>query len=327
MGSFFSQSHRPATSAASAEPTPRAEHLLTKAGLHVLTPSDPEYAAREDSYWSNSAKIKPACIVRPANAQEVSTAVTTLVAARIPFAVRSGGHTQWAGSNNIRDGVTIDLGRLSWTRYDAASETVDIGPGGRWREVYPELRKHGRAVAGGREGNVGVAGLILGGGNTFFTPRHGFACDNVVAFEVVLADGRVVAADADTHADLFWALKGGSLNFGIVTNFRMRALPSGEIWGGLTLLPKQVTPQAAVALTEFTDAMEQDPDSNLLCFFAYTGTSSDQIVRKDGGFTRADSWCLIVSHESAPFSFLQPLPLLALSIVTLLEILASSQPY
>jgi FAD/FMN-containing dehydrogenase len=170
--------------------------------------------------------------------------------------------------------VTIDLGSLVWTRFNADSETVDIGPGGRWKDVYTELAKHNRAVAGGREGNVGVAGLILGGGNTFYTARHGFACDNVVAFEVVLADGRIVVAsgtDAQTK-DLYWALKGGSSNFGIVTNFCMRALKSSPVWGGLTFFPPTVTPEASQALVSFADNMHKDVDSNLLCFFAYTGT-------------------------------------------------------
>lgn len=278
MGKIFS---KPTAAAAAADPSPSASSSLHQAGLEVLEPQDPAYASRQASYWSNSAKsLAPACIVRPANAREVSTAIKTLVASRTQFAVRSGGHTQWAGASNIGGGgVTIDLGGLRWTRYDARTETVEVGPGGAWRDVYAELAKHGRAVAGGREGNVGVAGLILGGGNTFYTARHGFACDNVVAFEVVLADGRIVTANADgdddgngaTTKDLFWALKGGSGNFGIVTNFRMRALEAGPIWGGLTFFPRQVSVAAAEALVDFTGNIRSDVDSNLLCFFAYTG--------------------------------------------------------
>lgn len=251
---------------------PQAE-LLAKGGLQaqVLVPTDADYAARQDSYWSNSAKIKPACIVRPRSAHEVSLTVKTLVAAGEKFAVRSGGHTQYAGSNNIEAGTTIDLSLLDSTRFNEADETVEIGPGGRWREVYAELHKHGRVVAGGREGNVGVAGLILGGGNTFLTARRGFACDNVVSYEVVLADGRVITAAANSHDDLFWALKGGSNNFGIVTNFKMNAIKCDKVWGGLTFFPKQITPDAIQALVEFTDNVPKDVDSNLLCFFTHMG--------------------------------------------------------
>ena len=260
--------------------SPQAEYLV-KADLQaqVLLPVDNDYTARQDSYWSNNAKIKPACIVRPKSAKEVSAAVRTLVAAGEKFAVRSGGHMQWAGSNNIEGGVTIDLGLLDWTRFDGASETVDIGPGGRWHQVYTELHKHGRVVAGGRDGNVGVGGLLLGGGKTFFTARRGFACDDVVAYEVVLADGSIITADVNHHDDLFRALKGGSNNFGIVTNFKMNALKCDKVWGGLTFFPKHITPDAIQALSEFTDNVDKDVDSNLLCFFTYVGVCDSILWR------------------------------------------------
>lgn len=260
-------------------PCPEAE-IFTKVGLQsqVLVPADPDYDAREDSYWSNSAKLKPACIVRPRSAEEVATAVKALVAAGQKFAVRSGGHTNWAGANNIAGGVTVDLSLLNATAFDAASETATIGPGARWREVYAELHKHGRVVAGGREGNVGVAGLLLGGGNTFFTARQGFACDNVVSYEVVLADGRIVTADKDNHADLFRALKGGSSNFGIVTSFRMTAIKCDRVWGGMTFFPKQVIPGAIDALTSFIDNVPGDIDSNLVCIFTHMPDFKDVVI-------------------------------------------------
>ena len=130
---------------------PQAQGLVS-AGLQsrILSPTDAEFTARQESYWSNSAKITPACIVQPQSAEEVAIADKALVAAGQKFAVRSGGHTNWAGSNNIKDGVTIDLVRLNKTVYNADTETASIGPGCRWREVYAELDKHGRAAAGGR---------------------------------------------------------------------------------------------------------------------------------------------------------------------------------
>jgi hypothetical protein len=259
---------------------PSQAACLTTAGLQslILVPGDADYDARQDSYWSNSAKICPAAIVRPRSADEVSAALKALVGAKQPFAVRSGGHTNWAGSNNIEGGVTIDLGQLNAVVFDAASETASIGPGCRWREVYAELHKHGRAVAGGREGNVGVAGLLLGGGNTFFTARRGFACDNVVAYEVVLADGRIINVDKDNHPDLFRALKGGSNNFGIVTKFTMTAIPCAKVWGGMTFLPKQVIPAAIEATTSFTDNVANDPDSNLVAIFTHMPDFKDIVV-------------------------------------------------
>lgn len=270
--------------------SPQAE-CLRKAGLapdRILMPSDASYAERQASYYSRSPRaLQPACIVQPQSAQEVAAAVRTLVAAQVPFAVRSGGHTSWVGANNIGPaGVTIDLGRMDWvqvpgessssnntTANDDDTAVVDLGPGNRWGRVYAELATKGLAVAGGREGNVGVAGLILGGGMAFFTARHGLACDNVVEFEVVLADGQVVRARrAGEHAGLFRALRGGGGgNFGIVTNFRMRSLPVPPVWAGMTVHPREATPDAIRALKEFTDGVPDDRDSNLLCFFSYTG--------------------------------------------------------
>ncbi|ORY68841.1 uncharacterized protein BCR38DRAFT_424481 [Pseudomassariella vexata] len=260
-------------------PCPQAEPLIN-AGLHVLVPQDSDYAAREDSYWSNSAKLKPACILLPKSAEEVATAVKALAAAGEKFAVRSGGHTNWAGSNNIAGGVTIDLSLLNFTVFDEAAESAAIGPGARWRDVYAELHKHGRVVAGGREGNVGVAGLILGGGNTFFTARQGFACDNVLAYEVVLADGRIITVDWKTeqYRDLFIALKGGSNNFGIVTKFTMKAIKCDCVWGGMTFFPKQTIPEAVDALTSFTSNVSNDVDSNLVCMFTYMPDFKDVVV-------------------------------------------------
>ncbi|KAM5347353.1 hypothetical protein ACJ41O_010358 [Fusarium nematophilum] len=258
---------------------PQAEALVA-AGLQsrILSPTDAEYTARQESYWSNSAKIKPACIVQPRTPEEVASTVKALVAAGQKFAVRSGGHTNWAGSNNIEDGVTIDLVHFDKTTFDPETETASIGPGCRWRQVYAELHKHGRAVAGGREGNVGVAGLLLGGGNAFFTARQGFSCDNVVSYQVVLANGDIVTADENENADLFRVLKGGSSNFGIVTNFTMKAIPCDKVWGGMTFFPKQVIPGAIEALSAFADNVPNDTNSNLVTIFTYMPDFKDVVV-------------------------------------------------
>ncbi len=117
-----------------------------------------------------------------------------------------------------------------------------------------------------REASVGIAGLALTGGVTLFTARYGFACDQVVSYEVVLADGRIVTADATgEHPDLFKALKGGGNNFGVVTHFTMRAFPCSTIWGGGAMLPKAIFPEAAEAIVDFTKRVPDDPDTNLVC--------------------------------------------------------------
>ncbi|CAG8208750.1 unnamed protein product [Penicillium nalgiovense] len=274
------------TTSSSTQGSVLAQALMeAKIGSQVLFPNDADYIAREQSYWSQQARLKPACIVLPRSANEVSTIVKALADKEVKFAVRSGGHTPHAGSNNIDGSITIDLSLLNWTRFDAASETVDIGPGGRWRDVYGELEKHSRIVAGGRNGTVGVGGLVLGGGISFSTGRRGFSCDDVISFEVVLADGRTVTATASEYSDLYFALKGGSNNFGIVTNYKMHALKNDGIFGGLKIYPKQVTPQATEALVRFTASVASDPDSHMLWFHTYTGI---QRPSRDHGYVQAD---------------------------------------
>jgi FAD/FMN-containing dehydrogenase len=162
--------------------------------------------------------------VQPRSAAEVAQAVKALASAGQQFAVRSSGLAQYSRANDIDSGVTIDLGLMIWTRNKPEVETVDVGPGGRWRDVYTELRPHKRVVASGREGDVGATGLLLGGGSTFFTASLSFACDNVFAYEVVLVNGSISTANSAQNQDLFAALKGGSCNFGIVTNFTQRPL-------------------------------------------------------------------------------------------------------
>lgn len=105
------------------------------------------------------------------------------------FAVRSGGHTTWPGSNNINDGITVDLGLMKTVTLDKKASVASIQTGARWMNVYGTLDPEGWTVPGGRAGSVGVAGFLTGGGNSFFTARKGFACDNVRNFEVVTADG------------------------------------------------------------------------------------------------------------------------------------------
>lgn len=247
------------------EPCPQAQCLVA-AGLQscILTPGNAKYTERNESYWCNSAKLRPACIVQPHSAVEVAAAVKALVGAEQAFAIRAGGHTNWAGSNNIDGGVTIDLGLLNETKYDATTEMAHIGPGAKWKHIYDELDKHGRVVAGGREAEVGAGGFLLGGGNTFYSARYGFACDTVLAYEVVLADGHIVTADADgQHADLFRVLKGGSNNFGIVTKFTMRTFPRVPIWGGYAVRPMDIMPAAAKAVANFVTGTSKDLDSSL----------------------------------------------------------------
>ncbi|RYP74051.1 hypothetical protein DL771_003240 [Monosporascus sp. 5C6A] len=191
---------------------------LRQAGLGdvLYVPGQESYEARIASYWSLTPRLKPWAFVQPRSTEEVSQAVKAIVRTNdCKFAIRSGGHMCWAGANNIGSGVTIDLGLLDAVTYNPKTEIASLRPSAQWTNVYTQLEEHGVLVGGAREGVVGVGGFILGGGNTFFSCRQGFACDQVVNFEVVLADGSIVEANATTNPDLFQVLKGGSNNFGI----------------------------------------------------------------------------------------------------------------
>jgi FAD/FMN-containing dehydrogenase len=133
----------------------------------VLYPGDEQYENRTLSYWSVSAQLTPYCVVQPLSTEEVSKAITTLVGNVLckdtKFAIRSGGHTTWSGSNNIEDGVTIDLGLMNTTTLDPDTSIASIQPGSRWGQVYGTLEPLGFTVAGGRAASVGVAGFLTGG--------------------------------------------------------------------------------------------------------------------------------------------------------------------
>ncbi|KAL8920725.1 MAG: hypothetical protein Q9208_006055 [Pyrenodesmia sp. 3 TL-2023] len=201
-----------------------------------------QQAGNTTGYWSNNERdVTPACRITPNTPNDVSRAVTHLARSKCSFAIRGGGHMFWAGAANIQDGVTIDLSEMSRIKVSKDQKIVSVGAGARWQDVYSKLEPMNLSVVGGRAGTVGVAGLTLGGGNSYFAPRYGLACDGVASFEVVLADGRVVTASPTHYPDLYKALRGGGNNFGIVTKFNFRAFEQGKVWGGFVVHPPSTT--------------------------------------------------------------------------------------
>ena len=182
-----------------------------------------------------------------------------------------------AGAANIQNGVTIDLSGLNQFSVSNDNTSATIGPGLRWGQVYSKLEIYGLAAPGGRSGQVGVGGYLLGGmryiiihraqadhpstgGSNYFI-GHGFGCDNVAAYEIVLASGAILNVTASAHRDLFRALKGGSSNFGIITSFTIRTFHLGGIWGGNIYY--QAEPTLDQQLKAFNDfAGDDDYDVN-----------------------------------------------------------------
>ncbi|RYP15769.1 hypothetical protein DL765_005495 [Monosporascus sp. GIB2] len=254
---------------------------LRQAGLGdvLYVPGQESYEARIASYRSLTSRLKPWAFVQPRSTEEVSLVVKAIIRTNhCKFAIRSGGYMSWAGANNIESGVTIDLELLDAVTYNPTTEIASLGPGARWTSVYTQLEEHGVLVGGAREGQVGVGGFILGGGNTFFSCRRGFACDQVVNFEVVLADGSIVEANATSNPDLFQVLKGGSNNFGIVTRFDLRTFKAMEIWDGNCVFAQSSTDDLIRALVDFTRNLTANPDAHFLGMWTYARQVKDIYV-------------------------------------------------
>ncbi|KAF2728962.1 FAD-binding domain-containing protein [Polyplosphaeria fusca] len=250
------------------------------AGLQelILLAGSDAYAAREASYWAENASLSPYCIVQPRTTNEVALVVKALSETDGPIGLRSGGVTQWAGSNDVKNGVTIDLGKLRDVTYNAQSKLASLQPGARWDEVYGELQNQGVCVTGGRIGNVGVGGFLTGCGNSFHSAQNGFGCDNVVNFEVVLGNATIVNANSTSHPDLWTALKGGSGNFGIVTRFDMFTFPATEIWGGNRISVRSEGEKLAQALVDFTNNNNKNPEDAFVIDHIFDPSSSPDVI-------------------------------------------------
>ncbi|KAK7961567.1 uncharacterized protein PG986_002392 [Apiospora aurea] len=207
-----------------------------------------------------------------------------LVSNECAFGILSGGHGDFPASNSIKEGVTIDFGRMNQTTYDPVEKIASIGPGSSWQPVYETLEPHGVTVTGGRAGGVGVAGFTTGGGNSFHSTSHGWACDNVKNFQVVLANGTIVDANVDEHNYLWQALKGGSGNFGLVTRFEMYVIEFPDptkpnIWGGIAQYELSAADDLTDAYVDFVENNHLDKNSSTMLYWVYTHSTRSLIVQ------------------------------------------------
>ncbi|KAI9454043.1 FAD-binding domain-containing protein [Lactarius psammicola] len=236
----------------------------------VFFPPATEYASDNEHSFVSSSEAS-ACSVEPGSAQDVGLILQTLGKSRTPFGVKSGGHTTNHGFSSTR-GVQISLARFNTFNVNSEAQTVELGPSLLWDDVYQRLDPYGVTVIGGRYPGVGVGGLILGGGYSFKSNEYGLAIDNVVAFELVLPNGTVTTVTAEDH-DLWFALRGGGNNFGIVTKFTVKSHPQGQVWGGIILYGSDQLGAVKYAVTEFSKVT--DTNATLLLAFSY---SSGEVV-------------------------------------------------
>jgi FAD/FMN-containing dehydrogenase len=203
---------------------------------HVLTPSHAGYEATRLVALAQFDVRRPAAIVRVANPADVATVLNFAQATDLPIALRSGGHS--TGGYGVANGaIVIDVRDLKTIDIDAAAHTAWAGAGCTAGEVTLAVEQHGLIVGFGDAGSVGIAGLTLGGGIGYLVRKYGLTIDSLLAVEIVTASGDILIADETNHADLFWAVRGGGGNFGVVTRFKYRLYDLPAFTGGPLVLP------------------------------------------------------------------------------------------
>ncbi|KAF5337661.1 hypothetical protein D9758_012993 [Tetrapyrgos nigripes] len=227
----------------------------------VYYPPQLEYLQGVEHYMTSSIQAS-ACVVAPGTAKDVGKTLTIVGSSRTPFAVKGGGHATNPDASSTT-GIQITMSKFDEVTYNASSQTVVYGAGLIWDDVYAKLVPQGVNVVGGRLPGVGVAGFTLGGGYSWLSNQYGLTLDNVVAFELVKPDGTVATITDDSDADLFWALRGGFNNYGIVTRFTQKAHPQGQVWGGALTFTSNQLDKVAAATAKFA-AEVTDPKASII---------------------------------------------------------------
>jgi len=239
------------------------ETLRARFRGHIIEKGDAGYDEARKVYNGMIDK-RPRVIARCVDAADVMAAVAYGRDNNLLTAIRGGGHNG-GGLGTCDDGLVIDLGRMKGLRVDAAARTVRVEPGCTGGDMDHATHAFGMATPGGTVSTTGVAGLTLGGGIGHLTRPFGLAIDNLLSVDMVLADGRFVTASAKEHPDLFWAVRGGGGNFGVVTSFEFRLHPVATVNAGPTFWPLEQTPEVMKAYEEFILKAPEDVSG----FFAF----------------------------------------------------------
>ncbi len=243
---------------------------------------------------------RPGVIARAANSSDVAQTIAFARRHGLLLAVRGGSHNG-GGLGTCDDGVVLDLSRLNAISVDPGARTVTVGGGATWGQVDAATHEHGLATPSGIISTTGVGGLTLGGGLGYLSRKYGLTIDNLIEAQVVLADGEEVRASADENPELFWALRGGGGNFGVVTSFRFRAHPVSTVLAGPTFWPIEQAPEVMRFFREFIPAAPRE----LSGFFALMTIPPADFLPAElhGRKVCAVMWCYTGPPEQADALF------------------------
>jgi FAD/FMN-containing dehydrogenase len=236
-----------------ARPQESSEFSIPELNGEVIAPADPSYDEARHVFFKGFDR-RPAAIARVAGADDVSRVVSVARDRGLELAVRSGGHSR-AGYGTSEGGIVIDLSGMKAVDIDADGKTAWVETGITASEYTNATSEHGLVTGLGDSGTVGIGGITLAGGIGFLVRKNGLTMDDLLAAEVVTADGEIVQASAENEPDLFWAIRGGEGNFGVATRFQLRLHEISEIVGGMLILP--ATPEV---ITGFIEAAASAPE-------------------------------------------------------------------
>ncbi|TGO61971.1 hypothetical protein BCON_0023g00290 [Botryotinia convoluta] len=226
---------------------------------NVVASNDSQYMREEEFNWSETCWLPASCFILVETTCDVIAALKMITYVGAKFAVRSGGYNPNAGFESIdSSGVLLDLRRLNSTSLLEGNEILQRGPGNTWGSLYDFLEGYNISVAGGRHSSVGVGGYLLGGGMSYFPNLMGLGADSIVNVEIVLANSSVITANSSFNSGIFFSIKGGGPNFGIVTRFDIHVHQTWRIWYSLNLYSPADYKQVLNATVQVQSAMEQD---------------------------------------------------------------------